>query len=93
MMHLLYSNCVPGLTYACEIRRPNSDEMQKMNTALNDCIRRIFSFNRWESTRSLRKSFGYDSITDIFAKRSVSFNRKLAQTRNPILKFLQSLEL
>ena len=93
MMHLLYSNCVPGLTYACEIRRHSSEEMQKMNTALNDCIRRIFSFNRWESTRTLRKSFGYGSITDIFAKRSASFNQQLTTTCNPILKFLLSLEL
>ena len=85
MMHLLYSNCVPGLTYACEIRRHSSDEMQKMNTAVNDCIRRIFSYNRWESTRFLRNSFGYDSITNIFAKRSASFDRGLM--------FLKSLKL
>ena len=93
MMHLLYSNCVPGLTYACEIRRHSSDEMQKMNTAVNDCIRRIFSYNRWESTRFLRNSFGYDSITNIFAKRSASFDRGLRFTGNPILMFLKSLKL
>ena len=77
LLHLLYSNCVPKLTYACEVQRHSSDEMQKMNVALNDCIRRIFTFNRWESTRFLRLSYGYDSVFDIFAKRRASFYRSL----------------
>lgn len=93
LMHLLYSNCVPKLTYACEVQRHSSEEMQKMQVAVNDCIRRIYTFNRWESTRFLRISCGFDSIIDIFAKRRVSFYHGLRFTGNPILLFLQSLDL
>ena len=69
MLKLLYSNCVPVMTYACEIRSHSSSDMLEMNVALNDCIRKIFTYDRWESTRFLRLSHGYDSITEIFAKR------------------------
>ena len=51
LMHLLYTNCVPRLTYSCEICSHTGREMTKMDVALDDTIRRIFSYNRWESTR------------------------------------------
>ena len=84
-MHLLYSICVPKLTYACDIRVHTAREMSRMDTALNDAIRKIFTFNRWESTRYLRRSFGYKSISEIFHQRANSFMHKLKFTRNPIL--------
>ena len=41
--------------------------MQDINTAINDAIRKIFSFNRWESVRALREGCDKKSIYDIFA--------------------------
>ena len=64
----------------------------EMQVALNDCIRRIYIFNRWKSTRFLRLSCGLDSIIDIFAKRRTSFYNGLRFIGNPILLFLQSLD-
>ena len=72
-MNLLYPNCVPGLTYASEVKDVTSREMQEMNTALNDAIRRIFSYNRWESTRLLRQQLGFPNVTEIFQKRRDRF--------------------
>ena len=46
LMNLLYANCVPGLTYASEVKDVPNREIQEMNVALNDAIRRIFSYNR-----------------------------------------------
>ena len=92
-MQLLYTNCVPILTYACEVKVFTGREMTRYDVALNDCIRKIFSFHRWESTRELRRSFGYDSITEIFAKRQTNFFRCLRLTCNPILVKLRSLTL
>ena len=71
------SNCVPKLTYACEVQRHSFEEMQKMNVALNDCIRKIFMYEQWESTHFLRLSHGYNSIYEIFANRRASFYRGL----------------
>ena len=44
---------------------------------VNDSIRKIFTYNRWESTRFLRMSHGFDSVTEIFAKRKESFLNKI----------------
>ena len=90
-MQLLYTNCVPLITYCCEIKRCTGREMTRMDVALNDCTRKIFSFNRWESTRYLRQSLGYKSITEIYAERQQSFRRNLPRTRNPILIYLAVL--
>ena len=91
LLKLLYCNCVPILTYACEVKRHNGREMTNLDVALNDCIRKIFGFHRWESTRELRKSFGYESVTEIFTKRSKSFMNGLNRTGNSILIRLKSL--
>ena len=67
--------------------------MMSYEVALNDCIRKIFAYNRWESIRSLRKEFGYDSVSELFTKRTVSFYRGIKQTGNPDLKHQYSIEL
>ena len=92
MLKLLYSNCVPVMTYACEVRMHSSSEMMRMDVALNDCIRKIFTYDRWESTRFLRLSHGYDSITEIFSKRRVSFIRGIQFTKNPVLIHLRTVQ-
>ena len=66
LMHLLFTNCVPILTYACAVKDFSSREMSSCNTALNDAIRKIFSFNRWESVRHLREGCGYKSLYEIY---------------------------
>ena len=92
-MQLLYTNCVPILTYACEVKSFTGRDMTRYDVALNDCIRKVFSFHRWESTRELRRSFGYDSITEIFAKRQRNFLQCLRLTCNPVLVKIRSLTL
>ena len=93
LLNLMYTNCVPILTYACEVKSYTSREMMRFDVALNDCIRKIFTFNRWESTRELRRSFGYDSISEIYAKRQRNFFSCLRLTGNPVLIKLRSLTL
>ena len=90
-MRLLYSNCVPALTYACEVKVHESRDMMRMDVAVNDSIRKIFGFQRWESTRSLRQSYGYDSICETYAKRRQKFLKNIRLTKNPILILLNSL--
>ena len=53
MMQLLYSNCVPKLTYGAAIKDLNAAEKQQYNVAINNAIRRIFRFRRWEGIRQI----------------------------------------
>ena len=73
LMNLLYTNCVPILTYGAEVVDFSLSDMRSFNTAINDAIRKIFSYQRWESTRFLRQSSGFPSIYDIYSRRSDSF--------------------
>ena len=57
LMKLLYTACVPNLTYACESIDYSSRQMHSLDVALNDCIRRIISFIQWESVRYFRIPF------------------------------------
>ena len=88
LMKLLYSNCVSVLTYCAEVRDLSSSETNSYNVALNDAIRRIFSYNRWESTRFLRQQLGYPNITEIFDSRTRNFLRRCQTSPNPIIKSL-----
>ena len=93
LMHLLYSNCVPCLTYAAEVVEYSSVNMHANNVALNDAIRRIFSYNRWESTRLLRQNLGYPNVPEIFDARRKSFLLKNARSPNEVIRDLTSLAL
>ena len=89
LLKLLYTNCVPILTYACEVTGFSNGIINEMNVSLNDAIRKIFGFHRWESTRFLRTFFGYPSITEIFEQRYQRFMSGITHTRNPTLLLLR----
>ena len=48
LMKLLYSICIPHLTYAADVLSLSTRQMQSFTVAVNDCIRRVYGFNRWE---------------------------------------------
>ena len=82
LMKLLYASCVPIMTYSCEAISYTTKQFHTLNVALNDCIRRIFGYNRWESVRFLRLSMGYPSITDIFNQRRENFLKNIPHIGN-----------
>ena len=90
-MKLLYSICIPNLTYACEAINCTSRQFHPLNVAVNDCIRRVFGYNRWESVRFLRSGFGYPSLTEIFHNRTRKFHERMPLLRNGSLNVLNSL--
>ena len=58
-MKLLYSVSVPCLTYACDVVEYSNRDKQSLQVAVNDAIRKIFGFDRWQSVEEIRKSFKY----------------------------------
>ena len=62
-----------------------------LDVALNAAIRRIFSYNQWESIRVLRDSMGYSSVTEIFVKRKKSFELRIPRIGNDLLSLLSQL--
>ena len=46
LMKLLYTICVPHLTYASDALKFTARQTQPMTVALNDCIRKIFGYHR-----------------------------------------------
>ena len=73
LMQLLYSNCVPKLTYGAAVKDLNVSEKQQYNVAVNNAIRRIFRFRYWQSIRQIRQFYGFDSIEIMFAKAKARF--------------------
>ena len=88
LLQLLYSNCVLILSYATEVKQFSYSDMYDCHVALNDAIRRVFGYNRWESIRELRKEFRYDDLYSIFAKRRRKFESKLPEMKNQSIKAL-----
>ena len=93
LMQLLYTNCVPILSYACNIKQFSAQDMRNCNTAINDAIRKIFTFNRWESVRTLRESFGMKSIYEMFATASDNFQSSLLSHHNSVLRQLCNISI
>ena len=93
LMKLLYAICIPHLTYASEVMTFSSRQVNPLTVAHNDCIRRIFGYNRWESVRFLRLSLGYPSLIDIFWSRRRKFHARLPSLGNDTLNQLIALNL
>ena len=80
--------CVPVLTYAAEVKEFNAREMSSSNVAINNAIRRIFSFSRMESIRHLRELCGYRSIYGLFETRKKMFQENIPLCQNLVLDHL-----
>ena len=91
LMQLLYSNCVPILTYGAAVRDLNAAEMQRYNVAVNNAVRRIFGFRYWQSIRQLREFYCQDPIEVMFAKARKRFLDTLQNHDNGLLQLLHSL--
>ena len=92
MMKILYDISVPNLTYASEAVVFSAREMNRLHVALNDAIRKIFTFARWESVKALREGCGYPSVTEIFAKRKQLFTQKMPTLGNTVLTTILNVE-
>ena len=88
LMTILYSICVPTLLYACEVKDLPNSELIDMNTAVNNAIRRIFSFNLWESVRHIRMRYRRGAISEIFSQRRSKFMTGIAALNNAFLNRL-----
>ena len=96
LMHLLYANCLPTLSYASAVKEYPSRQMTDCNTAVNDAIRKIFTYDRWQSVRELRISYGYKSLIEIFALAKKKFQDGLLGHHNTIVRriaYYSSLEV
>ena len=87
-MKLLYTNCVPILTYVCAVREFSASEMYRCHVAVNNAIRKIYSYATWQSIRHLRIANGFDSIYEIFAKAKAKFLSSAATSSNSIVNHL-----
>ena len=91
LMKLLYTNCVPIVTYASAVRVFSAADMYRCHVAVNNAVRKIFSFAVWESIRALRTSFGYKSIYEIFASTKAKFLANASSSSNSIVRHLSSV--
>ena len=87
-MHLLYANCIPTLSYACAVKEYVAKDMTSCNTAINNAIRKIFSYARSESIRHLRQMFNYRSIYEIFAIAKSKFLNAAVSSSNSVITHL-----
>ena len=60
-------------------------DMTRLNTAVNNAIRKIFGFSHWQRLRDIRSMFGYKSVTEIFAKRRSDFLKSLPTVPNSLI--------
>ena len=88
LLQLLYSCCIPILSYASAVKDFSSLQLQNCSTAVNDALRLIFGYNRWESVRTLRESFGYKSLVELFQRAKNKFDSSLCSHHNPIISHL-----
>ena len=86
LMSLLFTICVPTITYASEVKEFSNSEMHSCHVAMNDAIRRIFGYNRWESIRTLRQSLGFHDIYDSFQRRRIKFKEGNAAHANRVIR-------
>ena len=90
LMRLLYTNCVPIVTYACAVREFSAADMSRCHVAINNAIRKIFSFAVWQSICHIRISYGYDSIYEIFSAAKAKFLANASSSTNSIVSHLST---
>ena len=92
-LSLVYSNCVPILTYACAVKQYTSSDMSDCNVAINNACRRIFGFKQWQSIRVLREIFDFKSLYIIFKETQDKFLYNCRLHANPIINSIANLNV
>ena len=92
LLQLVYTNCVPILTYASAVKLLSSEDMLYCNKAMNDVLRKVFGFKDWRSIRELREVFGFKSFTDILRSSQRRFHENCKTHLNPIIRSLSNLD-
>ena len=92
LMQLLYSNCVPKLTFGAAVKELTASEINQYNVAVNTAVRRIFGFRQWQSIRQLREIYGHDSIELMFDKARRRFYNGMMSHHNQVLRSLATLQ-
>ena len=87
-MRLLFTNCVPIITYGCAVKEFSAADMYRCHVAIYKAIRRIVSFAVWQSIRHIRISYGYKSIYEIFQLAKKNFNESALTCSNSIVRHL-----
>ena len=90
LVTLLYTNCVPILSYACAVKEYSAAEMSNCNVAVNNALRKVFGFSRWESIRTLREVFGMKSLYEIFKSTQDKFIISCRSHLNPVINHIAS---
>ena len=91
IVQLFYSNCVPILSYASEVKQYLASEMTNCNTAISNAMRRVFGFPDWRSIRVLREIFGFQSIYEISKKSELRSMASCRTHANPVTRHLIDL--
>ena len=74
--------------YASEVKEFSAVDMRRCHVALNNAIRKVFSYAVWQSIRDLRKSYGYKCIYEIFASTKAKFMANASSSSNLIVSHL-----
>ena len=88
LLRLLYSNCVPIITYACAIREFSAADMHRCHVAVNNAIRKIYSFAVWQSIRHIRIENGFKSLYEMFSLAKAKFMISAPTSHNRIVSHL-----
>ena len=93
LLSLIYTNCVPILTYASDVKEYSNSELSDYNVAMNSALRRVFGFKQWQSIRVLREAFGFKSLFTLFKKAQDKFLHSCKSHSNATINFLSNCNL
>ena len=91
LLKLLYSNCVPILSYACDVKEYAASDMSDCSVAVNNAFRKIFGFKEWRSIRILREIFNVKCLYTIFKLANDKFIMSCRSHPNPIVTTVLAL--
>ena len=91
LLSLLFTNCVPTLTYACSVKEYSASDMSNCSIAMNSALRKIFGFTDWRSIRYLREIFGFSCLYTIFKNAKDRFASACRHHHNPVISFIASM--
>ena len=75
LLTLQESYSLPVLMYASPAVALRARQIQELNACWNNVIRRLFSYNKWESVKSVLLGLGHLNITHLIMLRKINFYR------------------
>jgi hypothetical protein len=86
IMHIINVQALPILAYGAAVWKIGFEMKRRIGVCLNDCVRKVFNYKRYESVRQVLHGFGMLSMEDFMIRSRLLFISNVLRSDRQVVR-------